>query len=75
MFSAAPIQKLAKQFVCIKVDPEKTGNRHAAFEYKSTHYFPEVVLLSPQGEVLGRLEDQSVKGVTEKLAAVLKKMK
>lgn len=75
MFSAEPIQELAKQFVCIKIDPKKTGGSHAAFKYKSTRYVPEVVLLSSKGEVLGRLEDRSVKGVTDEMTAALEKIK
>jgi hypothetical protein len=75
VFSASPIQELGKQFVCIKIDPRKTGGNHPAFKYKSTRSFPEVVFLHPKGKVLGRIGDRSVKGVTDKMAAVLEKMR
>ncbi len=75
MLSDGRIQKLAEKFVCVKVDPRDRGADRDALEHKSTNYVPEVVFLSPEGEVIDRLEDRSVEGVAEVMEAVLGKVK
>ena len=72
MFSDSRIRELAEQFICVKVDPRDRNADRAAFEYKSTRYVPEVVFLSPDGEVVGRLGDRSVGSVVATLETVLK---
>lgn len=74
MLSDARIRKLAESFVCVKVDPRDPGAGRAAFEHKSTRYVPEVIILSPGGETLGRLEGATVEKVLESMRAALEKV-
>jgi len=75
VFSDERIKKLSQEFICVKVDPRNPKGDRAAFEHKSTRYVPEVVFLSPDGEVLDRLEDRSVDGAAETMEDVLKQVK
>ena len=75
MFSDNRIQKLAADFVCVKVDPRDRGVDQEAYEHKSTKYVPEVVFLDPKGEVVGRLEDRSVEGAAQAMEKVLEAVK
>lgn len=72
MLSDARIQKLAGEFICVKVDPRDRSADRDAMEFKSTRYVPEVVFLSPQGDVIDRLEERSVDGVVRTMEEVLK---
>ena len=74
MFSNSRIQELAEQFICVKADPRDRNVDQAAFEYKSTRYVPEVVFLSPDGEVVARLEDRTVRGAAAAMEGVLKRV-
>lgn len=71
MFSDSRIQELAKEFVCVKVDPRERGVDRTPFRYKSTRYVPEVVILSSEGEVLGRIEEHTAAGVAAKMETAL----
>lgn len=73
VFSDARIQKLAQDFVCVEVDPRSPGDGGDAFRFKSTRYVPEVVFLSPEGEVLSRLERRDPDGVVAEMQAALAK--
>jgi hypothetical protein len=68
VLSDARVREAAKDFVCVRIDPRSPGETRAAFEFKSTRYVPEVVLLSPDGEVIDRISARSPEG----FAAVLR---
>ncbi len=59
MFSLPEVRSLLDRFVLLKVDPRNPGAGAPASEWKSTRYVPEVVLLSPEGEVLDRIDESS----------------
>ncbi len=71
VFSDSRIRKLAQEFICVEVDPRSPGDGADAFRFKSTRYVPEVVFLSPEGEVLSRLERRDPDGVVAEMQAVL----
>ena len=73
VFSDARVQELAKEFVCVKVDPRDPNRDPAAMEYKRSRYVPEVVLLNSDAVVKGYLEDRSVEGTITQLEKVLKR--
>jgi len=59
VLSDARVREAAKGFVCVRVDPRSPGESQAAFEFKSTRYVPEVVLIAPDGEVIDRISARS----------------
>jgi hypothetical protein len=71
VFSNPKVLELAKDFVAYKADPQSATVDQDSFRHKSTQYVPEVVFLSPQGEVVRRLEDESVEGTVAAMKAVL----
>ena len=57
MLSDARVQEVLAEFLTVKVDPRQAGfDREALDRYKSTRYVPEIVLIAPDGAVLGRLD-------------------
>jgi hypothetical protein len=78
VFSDSRIRELAKDFVCVAIDPrEQPGEYAAAQAYKATRYVPEVVFLTPDLRVLKRLEpaDFTVPAVASIMERVLAKMR
>ena len=59
MLSEAVVREAAKGFVPVRVDPRSPGDDRAAFEYKSTRYVPEIVLIAPDGEVIDRVKERN----------------
>ena len=72
VFSDARVQKLMKEFVCVKVDPRDPNHDPEAMEYKQSRYVPEVVFLNPDLVVQGTLEGRSVEEAITELETVLK---
>ena len=75
MFSDSRVKKLAKEFVCVKVDPRDPNRDREAMAYKSTRYVPDVVFVSPEGEELGSLRERTAEGAAAELEAVLARVK
>lgn len=71
MFSDARIQELAADFVWVKADPNQRNVNRGAFQYKATRYVPEVVFVSPDGDVVKRLQERTVEGVAATMESVL----
>ena len=72
MFSDSKVQELAKEFVCVNLDPRETQD---AREFKSTQFIPEVVFLTKDLKVLTRLSDRTVPATVSLMQRVLKKVK
>jgi thiol:disulfide interchange protein len=70
-FSDKKVQHLAKNFVCVRIDPRESDE---AAEFKKTRLVPEVVFLTSGLKVLGRMEDRSIPGVLSYMQRVLKKV-
>jgi len=68
VFSDKKVQRLARGFICVKVDPRE---RVQAWEFKSTRYVPEVVFLTNDLEVIARLEDRTVPGTARLMQKIL----
>jgi hypothetical protein len=74
VFSNEQVLELARRFVCMKADPADRGLDRSVFAHKATRYVPEVVFLSPDEEVLGRLDTGRLdpEAAAAQLEAVLK---
>ena len=78
MFSKSSIADLvSNQFVAIKADPKSpTFDQDVMRKYKSTPFVPEVVLIGPDEQVLGRLHSgASVDQARDALQTALKAVK
>lgn len=72
MFSDSKVAGLLKQFIVVKADPRSLSFDSGMRRHKVTRYVPEVVLLSPDEEVLGRFDSRaSVTEVRRLLQAAL----
>ena len=72
MFSHDRVRPLLDRFVLVRADPRSPEVDKSLFSrYKSTRFVPEIVFVSPDGEVLGRLADRSPAGAARELEAVL----
>ena len=74
MLSDAKIRPLLDRFLVINSDPREPRTFRSFRRFKSTRYVPEVVLLSHEGRVLGRLEDEELQeagAAARKLKSVL----
>ena len=71
VFSDPRIQELAADFVCVKADPQDPDGIRGAFKYKSGPYYPEVVFIDPDGDVVERLEQRTVEGAAATMESVL----
>jgi len=56
VLSTPDVRKYLDEYVRVKVDPRATDADRSAYKYKSTRFVPEVVLVRPDGNVLGRLD-------------------
>jgi hypothetical protein len=73
VLSQPAVRSVLDRFVCIKVDARNPDQMAPTRMYKATRYVPEVVLLSPKGKVLSRLEARDVDGVVDELQEALDK--
>jgi thiol:disulfide interchange protein len=64
------ITSLAPKFVTVKIDPRDCKD---AAEFKETQLVPEIVFLSSDLKMLGRMEDRSIPGIVSLMNEVLEK--
>ncbi len=72
VFSDRRVASLQEKFVVVKADPRSSSFDRRTYQFKSTRYVPEIVLLSPDQRLLGRLDaNATVESAQAALSAAL----